>query len=89
MASKHFDTHHSAAKAAHDSGDHAKAMHHIGHLMRAVMSARKSAGAPAMAMAMPDEDASPNDADDLTARPPTAKPTFNRGVFGRMNGNTK
>lgn len=38
-----FSTHHKAAKQAFAAGDHGKAMHHIGHMMRQVKTAMKGA----------------------------------------------
>lgn len=47
MASNPFTTHHAAAGKAFSAGDHAKAMHHIGHMMMAVRGAAKATtGAP-------------------------------------------
>lgn len=43
-----FSTHHKAAKRAFDQGDHAKALHHIGHLMVTVKRAQKGQNALAL-----------------------------------------
>lgn len=81
MASKHFNTHHAAAKQAHEAGDHSKALHHIGHLMNSVRSAMKAIPKTADEREALDSPAEEMAEQESPSSTPSPKPAFNRARF--------
>ena len=78
MAKTSFAMHHKAAKQAFDAGNHAQAMSHIGHMLRAVKTAGAPPSSPSGAVGIPDTDsplATDNDQQDDTLEASTAQPT--------------